>query len=101
MKAYNERKSNEAKLWQMQVNTAAWLQGIYISAAIGACISKECQYPEKPVPMFKDEADELSEDSRFALSQSEIQIRNQVQRAQDALNLMSGEHKTIIGEKRI
>lgn len=70
-------------------------------AAIGACISKDFHYPEKPTPVFKDEVDELPEDSKLAMSQSEIQIRNQVQKAKDALELMGGGRKTIIGEKRI
>lgn len=70
-------------------------------AAIGACISKDFQYPEKPTPVFKDEVDELPEDSKPAMSQSEIQIRNQVQKAKDSLEIMNGGHKTIIGEKRI
>ena len=70
-------------------------------AAIGSCFSKDCNYPENPIPMFKDDNEEQCEDSNPKMSPSEIAIRNQVQKAKDALELINGGCKTITGEKRI
>lgn len=33
---------------------AAWIQGIYIIAAISACLPGDRKYPQKPIKMFTD-----------------------------------------------
>ena len=56
MKAYKQRKEAEAKLWQTQANTSAWLCGIYVMRAIGNCISSDVNYPQSPLRnLFKSD----------------------------------------------
>lgn len=45
-----------------QINTAAWIQGQYVAAAINACFADNAQYPQKPLDIFgKQETDEQKE----------------------------------------
>lgn len=80
-------------------NLLAWLQGSYIKAAVLSALSDKAKYPEQPFPLFGEES--KSDREKPQMSQSEIAIRNQVAAAQNALVLMHGEHREIIGEKRI
>lgn len=43
-------------------NFNAWLSGMYISAAIANCFSKNSHYPEEPYEIFKDDQKEKSYD---------------------------------------
>ena len=43
---------------QKQLNSQLWLQGYYFLHAIGAAFSKEGKYPEEPIPLNTDEAEE-------------------------------------------
>lgn len=100
-KIYQQNKENELNLWQSKVNVETWLIGRYVLAAIGSCIDNSNKYPERPLEVFKTDCDE-SEKELPAMSESERQIRNQVQKAKDTLELMSsGKPKAIIGEERI
>lgn len=44
---------------QATINYTAWLNGIYISRAIGSCFSKDNHYPEKPIDLFEKEEEKI------------------------------------------
>ena len=57
VKAFNDKKEEE----RATINYTAWLNGIYVSKAIGACFSKNFKYPDKPI----EEEKPLSHAERF------------------------------------
>lgn len=99
MKAYRERKKAAQKLWQYQTNTAAWLQGQYIAAAIGACLSKDNHYPTQPLDVFKD-GSESGEESSAKVESSDDAIRAQSKRVDRILAVRNQPPEETVGEKR-
>lgn len=97
---YTENKRQETKIWKMRADTEAWMQGAYVLSAISHVLSKseDGRYPKEPM-FFRQGETEKSE--LPAMSESERQIRNQVQRAKDTLELINGGSRRIIGESRI
>jgi len=95
MKAYDISEKRKAK----QENLVAWLNGVYVRQAVVSAFGDNVKYHEKPLELFGEETETQSDKPK--MSPSEIAIRNQVTAAQNALALMNGEKKEIIGEKRI
>jgi len=100
LKAYNERKKSEAKLWQWETNTAAWLQGRYMMAAISHCFSKDKQYPAKPFEVFKSYDESEGEEPQKEVNSSDDDIRAQTQKLDRILAKKNQPPKEIIGKKR-
>lgn len=100
MKAYKGREKARLKLWQAQTNTAAWIQGQYIAAAIGACLSKENSYPSKPLKVFKNDDGDEPEESCSDTESSDDAIRAQSKRIDRILAVRNQLPKEIIGAKR-
>lgn len=100
MKAYNERKKSEAKLWQWETNTAAWIQGRYIMAAISHCFSKDEEYPTSPIEIFKSCDESVGEESQAKTNSSDDDIRKQTERLDRILANKNNPPKEIIGKKR-
>lgn len=54
-------------LKRREINEQLWLQGIYFLRAIGCIIPKsDAEYPEEPIPLTQEEADEQAERKRRA-----------------------------------
>lgn len=49
IKPFIEAHKQKQMLWQEEVNFTAWLNGIYVSSAIAACLGENSPYPEKPI----------------------------------------------------
>lgn len=58
MNAYKKLKEADAKVWRERTNASAWLAGLYVSQAIGACFAKGCSYPQKPLHLFSNDGAE-------------------------------------------
>lgn len=59
LEAYKLKKKNEISM----NNEFAWLQGVYISHAIGSCFSKKHSYPKDPLKIDTSKK-ELTEDEK-------------------------------------
>ena len=46
-KVFKNKKEEEREI----INYTAWLNGIYVSRAIGSCFSKENHYPQSPIDL--------------------------------------------------
>lgn len=98
LKAYRQREEYKAEVWRFQTNTTAWIQGIYIGRAIGACLSRGNNYPEKPLPFFGGGNNE--EEIEEHISSADDAIRAQTERIDSLLTKQAQPAKEIIGERR-
>lgn len=48
-----------------KINYTAWLHGQYVMSAIGACLSKDAKYPEKPLEPSKEQNQSRSDAEGF------------------------------------
>lgn len=53
--AYRKADEIRRKDERENKNFNAWLSGMYVSAAISSCFSKDFKYPDEPYKLFKEE----------------------------------------------
>lgn len=74
MSMYQDSYIAKVKEQMQMLNYAAWLQGQYNMASIGAVMSKHGKYPKKPFEFEKKETD-LSGEEKFKLWAQEFNRR--------------------------
>ena len=65
LKPFFEADKIKLKNRMSEIETSAYVNGIYVARAVGACFSKGSKYPEKPLGIFdfdKREQKELTEE---------------------------------------
>ena len=84
--------------WQMNQyqierrNQELWMQGMYIQAAIGSCMSKKAKYPEKPYRITAMTEEEKQAENQRKVEQFREQLM-EIKRRSDARRKQESERK--------
>lgn len=82
---YNEKKRLDIREWQERVNATAWIQGQYMTMAIGALLPGSAKYPLRPIPVFQETMEAQTGQGGQPMSPEEIDVRNAVEKAKTAV----------------
>lgn len=82
--AYRKADEMKRKDERDTKNFNAWLSGMYVSAAIASCFSKDFKYPEEPYKLFK-------EDEKKSLDEKMLELAEGFRQLANAKNKMKGQ----------